>query len=62
MLKYLEDSEAAKVSIRELEEQVLSPNESRMKTVRIARQARNDKRILFQIFRQRANEVLGMSG
>ena len=30
MLKFLEDSEAAKVSVRDLEEQVLSPNESRI--------------------------------
>ena len=37
MLGILEDSEAAKVSIRELEEQVLSPNESRINIVRIAR-------------------------
>ena len=59
MLKYLEDSEAAQVSRRELEEQVLSPNESRINIVRIARQARNDKRKkLFQIFRQGENEVL----
>ena len=28
MLTFLEDSDAAKVSMRELEEQVLSPNES----------------------------------
>ena len=32
----LEDSEVAKVSMRELEEQVLSPNESRIYIVRIA--------------------------
>ena len=44
MLKYLEDSEVTKVSIRELEEPVLSPNESRIDIVRIARQARNEKR------------------
>ena len=44
MLKFLEDSEVAKVSIRELEEQVLSPNESRINIVRIARQARNHRR------------------
>ena len=36
MLKFLEDSEIAKVSIRELEEQVLSPNISRINIVRIA--------------------------
>ena len=33
MLKFLEDSEAAKVSMREVEEQVLSPNESRINIV-----------------------------
>ena len=58
MLKFLDDSEAAKVSVRELEEQVLSPAESRITVVRIARQAMNDKENLFQIFRQRENEVL----
>ena len=36
MLKYLEDSEALKVSTRELKEQVLSPNEPRVRIVRIA--------------------------
>ena len=54
-LRGLEDGEAAKVSIRELEEQVLFPNESRINIVRIARQARKK---LFQIFRQGENEVL----
>ena len=39
MLKYLEDSEVKKVSIRKLEEQVLSPDESSVKEVRFARQA-----------------------
>ena len=43
MVKFLEDSDVAKVSMRELEEQVLSPNESRVNIVRIARQARNEK-------------------
>ena len=58
MLKYLEDSEALKVSTRDLKEQVLSPNESSVSTVRIARQARSEKsKKLFQIFRQGANEV-----
>ena len=42
MLKCLEDSEVTKVSTRELVEQVLSPNESRINIVRIARQARNE--------------------
>ena len=45
MVKYLEDREVAKAtSMRELEEQVLSPNESRINIVRIGRQARNDKK------------------
>ena len=35
---------AAKVSTRELEEQVLSPKETRINIVRSARQARNEKR------------------
>ena len=54
MSKYLEDSEVAKVRTRELKEQVLSPNESSVNVVRIARQAQT----FFQIFRQGANEVL----
>ena len=59
MLKYLQDSESTKVSTRELEEQVLSPNEPRINTVRIARQAGNEKReSLSQIFRHGENEVL----
>ena len=61
MLKYLEDSEALKVSTRELKEQVLSPNEPSVNIVRVARQARSEKkqRKLFQIFsRQGANEIL----
>ena len=44
-----------KVSTRELKEQVLSPDESTVNIVRIARQARSG---LFQIFRHGANEVL----
>ena len=35
MLKYLEDSEVMKVSTRELKEQVLSPDESSVKKVRM---------------------------
>ena len=54
MLKCLEDSEAAKVSTRELEEQVLSPNESRINIV--SRSEKSNK--LFQIFSQGENEVL----
>ena len=59
ILKYLEDSEALKVSTRELQEQVLSPNEPSVDKVRIARQARSRKsKKLFQIFsRQGANEI-----
>ena len=58
MVKFLEDSEAAKVSIRELEEQILPPNESRINVVRIARQARNEEGKMIQIFRQGESEVL----
>ena len=59
MPKYLEDSEITKVSTGELEEQVMSPNERRSSVVRIARQARNEKKEkLLQIFRQREGEVL----
>ena len=55
MLKYLEDSEALKVSTRELKEQVLSPNASSVSTVRIAWQARSEKsKKLFQIFSRQA--------
>ena len=51
MLKYLEDSEVMNVSTRELKEQVLSPDESNVNTVRIARQARSETRKkLLQIF------------
>ena len=53
MSKYLEDSEITKVSTRELEEQVMSPNEPRSSVVRIARQSRNEKQEkLFQVLRQ----------
>ena len=56
MVKCLEDSEVAKVSKRELEQQVLSPNESRINIVHVARQARNDKsKNLFQVFRDKEN-------
>ena len=59
LLEFLEDSEITKVSTRELEEQVLSPNEPRINVVRIARPARTEmKEKLFQIFRQREGEVL----
>ena len=37
-------AEITKVSTRELEEQGLSPNEPRINVVRIARQARNEKK------------------
>ena len=53
MLKYLEGSEVFKVSTRELKEQVLSPDESSVGVVRIAKSKK-----LFQIFRQGANEVI----
>ena len=59
IIKFWEDSESTKVSTRDLEEQLLSPNESRANVVRIARQARNErKQKLLQIFRQREGEVL----
>ena len=43
MLKFLEDSEAAKVSTRDLKERASFPNESNVNTVRSAKQARNEK-------------------
>ena len=55
MLRYLEDSESLKVSIRELKEQVLSPDESSVNKERIARQARSEKsKKLFQIVQTRS--------
>ena len=58
-VKCWEDSQALKVSTRELKEQVLSPDESSVSVVRIARQARSEQgKKLFKIFRQGANEVL----
>ena len=57
MLKYLEDSEASKVSAGELKEEVFSPDESNVMKVRITRQARSENsKKLFQIFRQGANK------
>ena len=41
MLKYLEDTAVMKVSRRDLKEQVLSPDESSVNILRIARQARS---------------------
>ena len=59
MLKYFEGSEVLKVSTRDLKEQVLSPDESSVRKVRIARQASSEEsEKFFQIFRQGANEVL----
>ena len=60
MLRYLNKSEALKVSPKEEKEQVLSPNEPNVNIERIARQARGEKcKRLFQIFsRQGANEIL----
>ena len=43
-------------STRETKEQILSPDESIVRIVRIARQARSE--MLFQNFRQGVNEVL----
>ena len=56
----LENSDVAKVSIGELEGQVLSPNEASVSMVRIARQARRmmESKRLFRIFRHGENEVL----
>ena len=52
MSKCSEDSEVTKVSTSELKEQILSPSESSVKIVRIARQARNGKsKMLIQILR-----------
>ena len=55
-----QESEVAKVSIRELEEQVLSSNEARINVVRITRPARNKKiQKLFQkIFHQKRKKKL----
>ena len=49
-VKCWEDSQALKVSTRELKEQVLSPDESSVSVVRIARQARSEQgKKLFKI-------------
>ena len=59
MLKYLEDSEALKVSTRELKEKVLCPNQPSVNiyALRGRREVRSKK--LFQISnRQGANEIL----
>ena len=58
MVKYFEDSEVTKVNVRELEEEVMSRNESRIKIVRIARQARNEKRKIVSDFLTRSKRVL----
>ena len=58
MLKYLEDSESTKVRVRELEDQVLYPNESVSNIVHIVRRLKNEKRQnLFQIFMQGQEEI-----
>ena len=44
ILKYFENSEVIKGSTRELKGQILSPDESSVNMVRIARQARNVKK------------------
>ena len=52
MSKYSVDREVTKVNTRELKEQILSPSESSVKIVRIARQARKRKsKMLFQNLR-----------
>ena len=60
MLKHLEDTEAFKVSTRDLKEQFFSPDESNdISIVRVARQARSEKsKKLFQIFRQGTNVLI----
>ena len=51
MLGYLDNSEASKLSTKELKEQVLSPNEPSVNIERTVRQARSEKhKKLFQIF------------
>ena len=52
MLSYLDNSEALKVSAKELEEHVLAPNEPSVETELILRQTRGEKwQRMFQIFR-----------
>ena len=43
MLKFLEDSEDVKVSLRELKEQLETPEEAGISTMQIAKQARNER-------------------
>ena len=43
MLSFLDNSEALKVSTKELKEQILSPNEPSVHKERIARQTRSEK-------------------
>ena len=43
MLKYLEDSEDLRVSLRELKEQLESPEEAGISFMQIAQQARNER-------------------
>ena len=58
MLKYLQDSEDLKVSLRELQEQLESLEEAGISIMQSAKQARNERgQKLFQIFRQEENEV-----
>ena len=53
MLKYLEDSEDLKVSLRELKEPLESLEEAGISITQNAKQARNERgQKLFQIFRQ----------
>ena len=58
MLKYVEDSEDLKVSLRESKEQLESPEEAGISIMQIAKQARNERgQKLFHIFRQEENVV-----
>ena len=65
MPSFLDNSEASKVDTKELEDHVLAPNEPRVDTDHIARQARGaqHQRWWFQIFsRQGAKEILVQCG
>ena len=58
ILKYLEDIEDVKVGLSELKEQLDTPEESVFFFMQSAKQARNESgQKLFQIFRQKDNEV-----
>ena len=53
MLRYLEDSEDLEVGIRELKEQMKTPEEAGFSIMQIAQQARNEEgQKTFEFFRQ----------